>query len=280
MPETLVNPAWLADHLDASDVVVVDCRFSLADAAAGSRAYAAGHIPGAVYADLERDLSSPVQPHTGRHPLPNPRVLGRRLGEWGIDGATQVVVYDDAGGAMAARLWWLARWLGHSRIALLDGGIDAWQAAGGPVETSRAAPRPRRFEAHPDEALWVSTGALVDALGHHPPLLLDARAAERFAGLQEPVDPVAGHVPGALNRPFADNLDERGRFRSADALRTAFARLLAGRDPADVVHMCGSGVTACHNLLAMEVAGLPGSRLYAGSWSEWIRDGARPVALG
>lgn len=280
MFDTLVELRWLQAHLQDPGVVVVDCRFSLADPQAGRRAYLAGHVPGAVYADLEQDLSGPVGPDTGRHPLPEPAQLARRFAAWGIGPGTQVVALDDAGGAMAARLWWLARWLGHRQVALLNGGHAVWQAAGLPLETGEVTRPSADFVARPDADRWVDAGYVAETLALGQGVLIDARAPARFAGEEEPIDPVAGHVPGALNRPFTTNLDEAQRFLPPDALRAAFLSLLGDALPSEVMHMCGSGVTACHNLLAMEVAGLPGSRLYAGSWSEWIRDPARPVASG
>lgn len=278
MVDLLVDSHWLEGRIGDSDVVVVDCRFSLADPQAGRRAYAEGHIPGAVYADLESDLSAPVAIETGRHPLPRPESLAARFGAWGIGPDTQVVVYDDAGGAMAARLWWLARWLGHGRTALLDGGLAAWVSVGGELESDTPPRELRRFAASPNARLCVSADDLQAGLKGDALALIDARASDRFAGRVEPIDPVAGHVPGALNRSFVDNLDEEGRFRSPAELASAFRALVGARPAEAVVHMCGSGVTACHNLLAMELAGLHGSRLYPGSWSEWIRDPARPVA--
>jgi len=275
----LIDAATLGAYLDDPDWIAVDCRFSLMDADAGRRAYAESHLPGARYADLDWDLSGPVTPATGRHPLPDPARLARTLGEWGIGAGARVVAYDDMGGMLAAaRLWWLLRWLGHDAVAVLDGGLTAWRAAGLPLTAASPAVRPAVFEARPDDRLWLTT-ARAQALpaGH---LLVDARAAARYRGDMEPIDPVAGHIPGAVSRPTEDNLAADGRFLPADALRAGFLAVLDGRSPTAVTHYCGSGVTACHNLLAMEVAGLSGSRLYAGSWSEWIRDPSRPVATG
>ncbi|MDX5333344.1 MAG: sulfurtransferase [Gammaproteobacteria bacterium] len=280
MFDTLVELRWFQAHLQDPGVVVVDCRFSLADAQAGRRAYLAGHVPGAVYADLEQDLSGPVGPETGRHPLPDPMLLARRFAAWGIGPDTQVVALDDAGGAMAARLWWLARWLGHRQVALLDGGYAAWNTAGLPLETGEVERPPAVFDARTGDDRWVDAGCVAETLALGQGVLIDARAPARFAGEEEPIDPVAGHVPGALNRPFTANLDDTQCFLPPETLRAAFRSLLGDTPSTGVMHMCGSGVTACHNLLAMEVAGMPGSRLYAGSWSEWIRDPARPVARG
>lgn len=276
---TLMTAATLHAHLDRPDWVVVDCRFNLADPDAGRRAYQAGHIPGARYAHLDEDLSAPVTATTGRHPLPDPARLAATLGAWGIGPETQVLAYDDLGGMLAAaRLWWLLRWLGHAAVAVLDGGLPAWTRAGLPLDMDVPVIAAQTFTARPDNRLWL-TVEQVQALPAHE-LLLDARGAARYRGEMEPIDPVAGHIPGALNLPTESNLAADGCFLPAAALRTRFAALLGERPAATVVHSCGSGVTACHNLLAMEVAGLSGSRLYAGSWSEWIRDPQRPVATG
>ncbi len=265
----------------ASTLRVIDARASLADPASAAHAYATGHIPGAVRADLDRDLSDHARQGLGRHPLPREGDFTRRLGEWGIGPQTQVVVYDAGDGAMAAaRLWWMLKLLGHQAVAVLDGGLAAWQAAGLPLATGVVAPQalppyPGRF----DEGRIVSADEVLQRLSQAPGWLIDARAGERFRGEVEPLDPVAGHVPGAVNRPFALNVRE-GRLRPADELRAELAPLLGAHGPSDVVLMCGSGVTACHLLLAMEVAGLQGPRVFAGSWSGWLADSSRPVATG
>ena len=277
---TLISSDRLAHSLADPDWVVMDCRFVLAEPAAGERAYHQSHIPTARYVHLERDLSSPVRAGSGRHPLPDGEKLVARLGAWGVGPASQVVVYDDLNGAMAARLWWLLRWLGHAGVALLDGGWGRWLKEGRPVATDTPSPRPAIFTARPPLAGWMSSAEVRDALLRQAIQLLDARAPERFRGELEPIDTAAGHVPGALNRPFQNNLAPDGGFLPAAELRRQFTALLGHAAPGQVVHMCGSGVTACHNLLAMEHAGLSGSGLYAGSWSEWIRDPHRPVAKG
>ena len=275
----LIDAGALRDYLDDPAWVVVDCRFSLTDTEAGRRAYRESHLPGARYAHLDEDLSGPITPTAGRHPLPDPARLARKLGEWGIGGGTQIVAYDDMGGMLAAaRLWWLSRWLGHEAVAVLDGGLSAWRQAGLPLTAELPVARSATFEARPDDRLWLTT-ARVQALSKDD-LLVDARAAARYRGEMEPIDPVAGHIPGAVNLPTEDNLAADGHFRPVAELRARFLAVLEGRAPTAVVHNCGSGVTACHNLLAMEAAGLSGSRLYAGSWSEWIRDPSRPVATG
>jgi thiosulfate/3-mercaptopyruvate sulfurtransferase len=275
---TLVSADDLRARLGDPALAVVDCRFSLADPGAGEAAYAAAHVPGAHYAHLDRDLSGPHAPGAGRHPWPAAEAFHTTLGRWGIASGTQVVAYDDGDGAFAARLWWLLRAMGHPDAAVLDGGWRQWVAAGHPVEATVPADRDGSYGGRFD------AGACVDADGvrahlSRGGLLLDARAPERFRGEVEPIDRVAGHVPGACNRPYAANLDG-GRFKARDVLRREFVEALDGRAPQDVVAMCGSGVTACHHLLAMAHAGLPGARLYAGSWSGWIEDPARPVGRG
>lgn len=277
--DTLIDLETLNAHLDDPCWVIMDCRFSLSDPGAGRRAYAESHLPGARYAHLDEDLSGPITPATGRHPLPDPARLARKLGDWGIGNDTQVIAYDDMGGILAAaRLWWLLRWLGHRACAVLDGGFPAWRRAGLPLTAQPPTVQPRRFEGRPDDRLWLTT-AQVETLAD-PEVVLDARAAARYRGELEPIDPVAGHIPGAVNAPTEDNLTADGQFRPADQQRERFLALLDGRPPTAIVHACGSGVTACHNLLAMEAVGLTGSRLYAGSWSEWIRDPGRPIATG
>lgn len=278
--QTLIDTAALRLYLEDPDWVIFDCRFSLDDPDWGEAEYRAGHIPGARYAHIDRDLAAPPRPDSGRHPLPDSQSFGRWLGRMGVGSSSQVVVYDQAGGMFAARLWWMLRhWLGHPAVAVLDGGWAAWHAAGGPVTDAVPRPAPARFEVTVDDQTWLTSAQLESALAAQRVRLVDARGAARFRGDTEPIDPRPGHIPGALNRPFADNLDERGRFRDPATLRRRFQA--TAELPADgVVHMCGSGVSACHNLLATAVAGLPDARLYVGSWSEWLSDPRRPVATG
>ena len=288
MSQTLITARQLAVRLEDPDLAVIDCRFDLARPQWGSEEYAAARIPRALYAHLDHDLSGPPSPSKGRHPLPEINELAARLASWGIDARVQVVAYDQGSGAHAARLWWLLRWLGHARVAVLDGGLAAWQQEKLPLDArplsdahiGRAA---RRFEPQPDGEMVVSTTELEEIVASGlialaDVVLVDARSADRFAGRNETIDPVAGHIPGARNHPFADNLNSAGRFLDRGTLRERFAKTLEGVPPDEAICMCGSGVTACHNLLAMEIAGLQGARLYAGSWSEWIHDPKRPVA--
>jgi len=280
---TLVDVPTLAAGLDNPRLRLLDARAVLTDPAAGAAAFAAAHLQRARHADLDRDLSDHGVQGEGRHPLPAAADFARRVGEWGIAPEHQVVVYDAGDGSMAAaRAWWLLRMLGHARVAVLDGGLAAWRAAGLP-ESSDDAGAPAPLPPYPSpgyDPQRIATAAdVLQRLGEPTGWLFDARGAERFRGEVEPIDPVAGHVPGALNRPFTLNLRD-GRFRPADELRAELEPLLHGRVPGDAVLMCGSGVTACHLLLAMEHAGLPGAKVFAGSWSGWIADPARPVAQG
>jgi thiosulfate/3-mercaptopyruvate sulfurtransferase len=286
---TLIGVESLRTLIGTPGTLVLDCRFDLAAPAAGREAYLRGHIPGARYLDLNRDLSAPVSATSGRHPLPDPVAIDALFRGLGVAPDTQAVVYDESNGSFAARAWWLLRWLGHSKVAVLDGGMSAWLRAQGALESgepSRGAPDPNAGGApdpgavQVDRRAVVGTDELIAALDDPRTLLIDARAAERFAGAVEPIDPVAGHIPGAANHPFSANLRADGRFLPSEELERRWRDRLGEASPAEVIVMCGSGVTACHNLLALERAGLAGARLYAGSWSEWIRDPRRPVARG
>ena len=280
MSNTVVSTEFLASQLDNPSWVVIDCRFTLTDSEAGRRAYAAGHIPGARYAHLNEDLSSPVTPTSGRHPLPDLAVFCARLGAWGVTPDSQVVVYDDSFGSMAVRLWWLLRGLGHKNIALLDGGLPKWVREKHPQTDDLPALAAQTYPCH-DRPSWGVDAATIDIIRQSTAhKLVDARPEHRFSGEREPLDTVAGHIPGSVNWVFEENLDMDGTYLPADELRENYTQLLKGVAPGNVVHTCGSGVTASHNILAMEIAGLPGSQLYPGSWSEWITDPARPVATG
>jgi len=287
---TLIDAVALRELVGKPDIAILDCRFDLMNPEGGRRAYLQAHIPGARYADLNQDLSAPITPSSGRHPLPAAADFAATLDRLGIGRTTQVVAYDDSGGAFAARAWWLLRWVGHPAIAVLDGGIKAWIGSGGALESGEAKPQPSTTAGGGrcpiDADVVVDAAAVIDAaevearLTDPSFLLLDARAPERYAGAVEPIDAVAGHIAGAVNHPFSANLAADGRFLPAPVLRQLWEKRLAGRSLTRVAAMCGSGVTACHNLLSLEVAGFSGAKLYAGSWSEWIRDPHRPIARG
>ena len=278
MHTTLIAPEQLRAEL--ASAAIVDCRSDLLRPEAGREAYIAGHIPGAVHANLDTDLSGPKSPGTGRHPLPNPTALAIKFGQWGISSTTQVIAYDADNGMYASRLWWLLRWLGHRAVAVLDGGYRAWVGAGLPIDTEIPANRSATFVPRPDNSMFVTTAEFTQRIASKDWRVLDARAPERFRGDVEPIDPVAGHVPGARNHPFAKNMGTDGHLLAAAELRRSMSAALDSVPSDRAIMMCGSGVTACHNLLALEVAGLSGAKLYAGSWSEWIRDAARPVEKG
>ena len=280
---TLIEAAALAAHVNDANWVVVDCRHDLVNLAAGRDAWAAGHIPHAVFADVETALSGAKRgadgAFRGRHPLPEKAAFVELLRSWGVNDDTQVVAYDAHGGMFAARLWWMLRWVGHDAIAVLDGGLPAWQAAGQPVVTDVPAARPRGTIAErPALVTTVDVNAVLHNVEHGGRTVVDARAPDRFRGENETIDPVGGHIPGAKNRFFKDNLQPDGRFKAPDQLKAELG--VAVGDPAQAIMQCGSGVTACHNLLALEVAGMPGAALYPGSWSEWSADPQRAVATG
>jgi thiosulfate/3-mercaptopyruvate sulfurtransferase len=287
----LLNVAQLAERQQDERLVVVDCRFNLLVPEAGRQLWEAGHIPGAFYADLDTDLAGKLTATSGRHPLPEPEDVARLLGSWGVTPDTTVIAYDDAGGAVAARLWWLLRWIGHEQVGLLDGGWQAWQASGMPADVSAPELVAGHYPVAPGSMPVITVEAVQNGLLNGSLTLLDARDAKRFAGLAEPIDSRAGHIPGSLNRPFQANLDGNMQFLSAAALRGEFAALLATQGSKQLACMCGSGVTACHNLFAMEWAmestmestgvaadlTLPAA-LYVGSWSEWIRSADRAMS--
>lgn len=278
----LISPQQLAERQQSSGWVILDCRFALEDPDYGRCSYAEGHIEGAQYADLERHLSGPVTKGvTGRHPLPAADTLTRQLQAWGISADTDVVLYDDGPGAYAARAWWLLAWLGkRDGVFILDGGLKAWHAAGFPLSLDAPVVEPGTFAGTPDHRLLLDAEHLQKRLGQPGLTLIDARAQPRFRGEVEPIDPIAGHIPGAQCAAFSENLGSDGRFLPADQLKQRFAAQLQGRPPQELVAYCGSGVTACHNLFALSLAGYPLGKLYAGSWSEWITDPAREIATG
>ncbi|WP_175716762.1 sulfurtransferase [Burkholderia anthina] len=279
---TLISAANLAERLAAApgSVAVFDCRFDLVDPNAGEAAYAAGHIAGAQYLHLDRDLSGRKTGSNGRHPLPTRDALAALLASRGVKQGQQVVAYDAQGGAYAARLWWLLRWLGHDSVAVLDGGLQAWEAAGEPLTTDVPHPAAGDFRTGAPLESTVDAAAVLANVTSPARVVIDARAPDRYRGENETIDRVGGHIPGARNRFFKDNLNADGRFKTGHELRETFTTLLAGAEPNNVILQCGSGVTACHNALALEIAGLHGASLYPGSWSEWSADPSRPVATG
>ncbi len=290
---TIISTSTLEDNIDNANWVIFDCRSSLADPDAGLKAYHEGHIANSHFCNLETDLSSPITAESGRHPLPDFEKLAKKLGNWGVDGQTQVVVYDDVGGAFAVRLWWQLRAFGHNSVAVLDGGIPQWIKEGRPLTTkitevtkvtaNITKATAKKFSANMDRNSWLSTAQVEENLTTKKYMILDARTPERFRGESEPIDTVAGRIPNTINHAFQNNLGQDGLFLSADELREMFKPIIEqtpSQSANNLVHLCGSGVTACHNMLALEIAGITGSKLYAGSWSEWIRDNNRPVATG
>jgi thiosulfate/3-mercaptopyruvate sulfurtransferase len=279
---TLISVTELQQHLDDPAFVILDCRGELTDPHAGAAAFAAGHLPGAQHADQDVHLSdkSPAKDGSfrGRHPLPSPEAFIETLRHWGIHPHSQVIVYDGHGGMFASRVWWMLRWVGHTDVALLDGGLPAWQAAGGAVTTALTTKAPGSITLQASLMRTVSAADILSNLDTKQAIVLDARANDRFRGENETIDPVAGHIPGARNRVFKDNLQSDGCFKPAEALRAEFSALI--RSPESTIAQCGSGISACHNLLAMEIAGLSGAALYPGSWSEWSSDASRPIATG
>jgi thiosulfate/3-mercaptopyruvate sulfurtransferase len=276
---TIVSTGALAERLGDPDWIVFDCRHDLLKPDAGAIAYAKSHIAGARFLRLDQDLAGPKTGRNGRHPLPDPQAFAATLGAAGVDAGKQVVAYDAQEGVNASRLWWMLRWVGHEAVAVLDGGWQKWLADERHCSADVPQPAPAHFHARPREG-WVDVQYVQSHLGHEDMLVLDARSPARFRGEAEPIDPVAGRIPGSANRFYRDNLDAQGLFKTTTQLSAEFTSLLGSRAPGQIVHSCGSGVSTCHNLLAMEIAGLSGGRLYPGSWSEWCADPARPIAKG
>ena len=274
---TLISVVHLAKHLDDPAFVIFDCRHELTNPEFGVKAYAQSHVPNALFAHLDRDLAAPLTGRNGRHPLPDPGVFAGWLARMGVSNDRQVIGYDNAGGVYSSRLWWMLRWIGHQSVAVLDGGWQAWLAAGQPVSAEVRVPKPAGFTGKPEESA-VDAKYVLEHLQSPDMVLIDARANDRYHGQNETIDPIGGHIPGAHNRFFKDNLTPQGFFKSPEQLRDEFKPFVGNGSPQKVVSQCGSGVTACHNLLAMEIAGLKGGRLYPGSWSEWIADPSRPRA--
>ena len=278
MPTPLIEPMALAKIIKNEEVIVFDCRHQLTDPSYGREQFLLGHLPGAVFASIDDDLSGVPTGDNGRHPLPRADDLRIFLEKNGVSTSTTVVCYDDAGGVYASRLWWLLRWLGHERVSVLNGGIQGWTSMGERVEIIERAPRSRQTLEIDVNDVHVDADYILGKLQSEDLVIIDARANDRFRGKNETIDPIAGHIPGAINRFFKANLDETGQMKRGNTLREEFLDLIGSENVTNVVHQCGSGVSACHNLLAMEVAGLVGSKLYPGSWSEWISDRSRPIS--
>ncbi|MFK7815111.1 MAG: sulfurtransferase [Gammaproteobacteria bacterium] len=278
--QTIISVEDLNKNINNQDWFVFDCRFMLKDPEGGLKKFNQGHIPGAQYADMDKDLASPMTATTGRHPLPNPDELIKKLQSWGVNNTSQIICYDDMSGAFAARMWWLLKWLGHEEIAVLDGGLDLWTATTLEIETEVKEKVPGKFSGRANNNMWVDVEFVKNELSENKITLLDARSEERYSAKDTKTDPVAGHVPGAMSFPFSGNLSKQGVFLSKDELRNRFATFVNNPEEKEVINMCGSGVTACHNLLAMSIADLPITKLFVGSWSEWIKDKSRPVATG
>lgn len=278
MHNTLIDSKKLLTIIDEPNTLVFDCRHDLTNREYGITSYRKGHLPKAIFACMENDLSKKPDGTNGRHPLPDAHLFSDWLNQCGVTRTTQVVTYDDAGGVYASRLWWMLRWVGHNAVAVLDGGIQDWIKHGGSTEFVATHKSSRsKFEPQPRD-IFVDANFILTRLQHNQMLVIDARANDRFHGRNETIDPIAGHIPGAINRFFKNNLNQAGKFRDACDLKVSFEQIIGDTPSSDVIHQCGSGVTACHNLLAMEVAGLHGSKLYPGSWSEWITDPSRPVS--
>ncbi len=277
--DSLIDAEDLFDYIDDPDWVIIDCHFELDNPDSGLIAYQEGHIPGAVYAHLDHQLAGPVIPgKTGRHPLPDIEIFSETLSNWGIDDTVQVIVYDNRGGGIAARLWWMLKWLGHHPVALLDGGLASWTGKNLPLETSVPRPIPRFFEPSPRPDLVATLEDIENDVDHRF-ILVDSRAPERYRAEIEPIDPIAGHIPAAVNAFYMDNLDQYQKFLHKNVLIKRFSAILKGRKSLDAVFYCGSGVTSTHNILAMYHAGLGIGKLYPGSWSEWITDPKRPIEI-
>ncbi len=278
--QTIISVDDLNKNLSNENWFIFDCRFLLKDPKGGVDKFNQGHIPGAQFADMDQDLSSPMTQSSGRHPLPDPNEFINKLRAWGVSNNSQIICYDGISGAFAARMWWLLRWLGHQDVAVLDGGVEKWSEKGLPLETEVQTRTTGAFVGEAKNSMWVDIDFVRQQLKQEKISLLDARSAERFTAQDQKTDPVPGHVPGAVNYPFAGNLNSQGLFLPPNKLNERFASVFADNQQDQIINMCGSGVTACHNLLAMSIAGLPMTRLYVGSWSEWIKDSSRAIATG
>lgn len=277
--KTIIKADDLIKILDDEGLVLFDARCDIKDTSYGIGAYNDGHIPNAIFIDIDNDMASSKGPSTGRHPLPDPEKLAEKLSQWGVDNNKQIVVYDDAGGAFAGRVWWIMRWMGHKGgVAVLDGGLSGFLSVGGKLVTDQKSRDRSRYEYDCKNDMHVSIEEVIEAQYKVDTALIDARSKERFLGIKDPVDPIAGHVPGALSHPLGNNLTSKGFFKSPEELKLIYSKLIGDIEADKIISMCGSGITACHNIIAMEIAGIKDVRLYVGSWSEWISDPQRPIA--
>jgi len=276
--KTIISAEDLIKNIKNKEFMVFDCRCDIKDASYGIDQYTEGHIPNAVFVDIDNDLANKKTSTSGRHPLPDPKILAEKLSNWGMSNTKQVVIYDDAGGAFAGRMWWVLKWLGHEKTALLDGGLGAYMAAGGKLTSEITASENASFDISINDSMHATLQEVEDAQYRMDKLIIDARSKERYLGIKDMVDPIAGHIPGAISHPLGVNLNKTGCFKSAEELKLQFSKILGDTKSEDIISMCGSGITACHNILAMEIAGVKNVRLYVGSWSEWITDKARPIA--
>lgn len=276
--KTIISADILKSNIDNSNFIIFDCRCDVKDNTYGVQAYNEGHIRNSIFVDIDSDLASEKTTNSGRHPLPDIDALSEKLSQWGLNSTKQAVIYDDAGGAFAGRMWWTLKWLGHTNVAVLDGALGGWMASGGRLTTDSTIFERSIFTPNLVKEMHVSINDVEDAQYKMDKIIIDARSKERYLGIKDPVDPVAGHVPGAISHPLGKNLDKKGHFKSAEELKLCFNKLVGETQNSDIISMCGSGITACHNILAMEIAGIHGVKLYVGSWSEWIMDKSRPIA--
>ena len=275
---TIISAENLIKSLQDENTLVFDCRCDIKDTTYGIQAYTEGHIPGSIYVNVDTDLASEKTPSSGRHPLPDVHALSEKLSQWGLSSEKQAVIYDDASGAFAGRMWWILKWLGHKKVAVLDGGLGSYMSTGGKLTTDETIFEKNIFTPNIQSEMVVEITDVEEAQYKMNKLIIDARSKERYLGIKDLVDPIAGHVPGAISHPLSLNLNKDGKFRSPEDLKLAFDKIIADTTSENVISMCGSGITACHNILAMEIAGIKGIKLYVGSWSEWITDKSRPIA--
>ena len=276
--KTIISAENLIESLPDENTLVFDCRCDIKDTTYGIQAYTEGHIPGSIYVNVDTDLASEKTPSSGRHPLPDADALSEKLSQWGLSSEKQAVIYDDASGAFAGRMWWILKWLGHKKVAVLDGGLGSYMSIGGKLTTDETIFEKNIFTPNIQSEMVVEITDVEEAQYKMNKLIIDARSKERYLGIKDLVDPIAGHVPGAISHPLSLNLNKDGKFRSPEDLKLAFDKIIADTTSENVISMCGSGITACHNILAMEIAGIKGIKLYVGSWSEWITDKSRPIA--